>query len=343
MDAVRRSHREQAFRIGLQVMSGSATAEEAGPAFADLADACIRALAPVALAEVERHGGAFSGDIAVVALGKAGSREMTAGSDLDLMTLYRGEPGAQSETKGWAAETVYARVTQRLVAALSAPTTEGGLYEVDLQLRPSGTAGPVAVSLGAFESYYAGEAETWEFLALTRARVVWSSSEAFARTAGQAIETALRRPRDPVATAKDVRAMRALMERERPPKGFWDMKLCKGGLVDIEFAAQYLQILNAGRGGPLHPHTGEALAAQRAAGFVSQALVADLEAAWRLQQDVSQVLKVALPDAVDPSQEPQALRALLAKAGHADSFEALQALLKIRRAAARKAYEAVLA
>ena len=97
MDAVRRIHREQAFRIGVQVMSGVADAEAVGAAFADLADACIRALARAALAEVERIGGAFPGDLAVVALGKAGSREMTAGSDLDLMTLYRAaEPGAAS-------------------------------------------------------------------------------------------------------------------------------------------------------------------------------------------------------------------------------------------------------
>ena len=181
MDAVRRVHREQAFRVGVQVMSGSASAAEAGPAFADLADACIRALAAAALAEVERLAGALPGEVAVIALGKCGSREMTAGSDLDLMTLYRpSRAGAQSAGKGWAGETFFARFTQRLIAALSAPTPEGGLYEVDMRLRPSGSQGPVAVSQAAFESYYAGEAETWEFLALTRARVVWASSPTFA-------------------------------------------------------------------------------------------------------------------------------------------------------------------
>ena len=102
---------------------------------------------------------------------------MTARSDLDLMTLYvAGRPGAASSTKGWGAEAFYARFTQRLTTALSAPTAQGGLYAVDLQLRPSGRAGPVAVSLQGFCDYYAGEAETWELLALTRARVVWASS-----------------------------------------------------------------------------------------------------------------------------------------------------------------------
>jgi glutamate-ammonia-ligase adenylyltransferase len=343
MDAVRRAHREQAFRIGVQVLSGAASAADAGPAFAGLADACIRALAPAALGEAERVAGVFPGEVAVVALGKAGSREMTAGSDLDLMTLYRPhEPGAQSVLKGWAAETFYARFTQRLISALSAPTTEGGLYAVDFRLRPSGTQGPVAVSLAALEGYYAREAETWEFLALTRARVVWSSSESFARRAEAAIETALRRPRDPVVAARDVRAMRALMEKERSAKGFWDLKLARGGLVDIEFAAQYLQIVHAAEGGPLRQHTGEALQALGAAGLAAADRVVDLEAAWRLQQDLSQVLKVALPEAGDPSQEPEPLRALLAKAGHAPDFAALIDALKARRIMARKAYDAVL-
>jgi glutamate-ammonia-ligase adenylyltransferase len=343
MDAVRRAHREQAFRIGVQILSGSASARDAGPAFAELADACIRALAAAALAEVERIGGAFPGEVAVVALGKAGSREMTAGSDLDLMTLYRpAEPAAQSAVKGWAAESFYTRFTQRLLAALSAPTAEGSLYEVDLRLRPSGTQGPVAVSLAAFEGYYAGEAETWEYLALTRARIVWSSSPDFARVGERAIAAALRRPRDPARTARDVRAMRALMEKERPATGFWDLKLARGGLVDIEFAAQFLQIVHAAQGGPLRPHTGEALAALREAGLAPEAPVRDLESAWTLQQDLSQVLKVALPEAGDPSQEPEALRALLAKAGRADSFAALTETLKAMKAAARKGYEAVL-
>ncbi len=343
MDAVRRSHREQAFRIGVQILSGSASAGDAGPAFADLADACIRALAAAALFEAERIGGAFPGDVAVVALGKAGSREMTAGSDLDLMAIYRPKAvSAQSAIKGWAAETFYTRFTQRLMSALLAPTAEGGLYDVDLRLRPSGTQGPVAVNLAAFEGYYAKEADTWEYLALTRARVVWSTSPQFARDAEAAIETALRRPRDAARTAKDVRAMRVLMEKERPPKGFWDLKLAKGGLVDIEFAAQYLQIAHAAAAGPLKAHTGQALIALREAGLVTQNAGRDLEAAWTLQQDLSQVLKVALPEAQDPSQEPEALRALLAKAGHADSFLALTDSLKTLKAAARKAYEAVL-
>jgi len=341
MDAARRLHREQAFRIGVQVMSGLVAAAEAGPAFADLADACIRVLARPSLAEVERLAGAFPGEVAVIALGKCGSREMTAGSDLDLMTVYRAEPGAASQIKGLSAAAFYARFTQRLIAALSAPTAEGGLYEVDMRLRPSGNAGPVAVSQAAFQSYYAGEAETWEFLALTRARVVWASTEAFAAMASADIEAALRQPRDPIATAKAVREMRALMVKELPPTGFWDLKRSPGGLIDIEFAAQHVQILNAFDGGPLRANTGEALAAIYAASLMPPEAATVLHDAWRMQQDLSQLLKVALAEDADPSAEPGAFKALLAKAGGCKDFEALRARLRSLRAGAHKAFESL--
>ncbi|MGD7099986.1 hypothetical protein ACQCR5_25630, partial [Ralstonia pseudosolanacearum] len=113
---------------------------------------------------------------------------MTAKSDLDLMTLYAADPRDMSSIKAWGAETFYGRFTQRLASALSAPTGEGTLYEVDLKLRPSGTKGPVAVSFAAFEDYYEREAETWELLALTRGRVAWATSPAFA-AADQASHT----------------------------------------------------------------------------------------------------------------------------------------------------------
>ncbi len=342
MDAARRLFRDQSFRIGVRVMSGSADARDIGRAFAELGDLIIRGLAPAALAEVERLGGAFPGHVAVVALGKAGSREMTAKSDLDLMTLYiADDPAGASLIKEWSADTFYARFTQRLTSALSAPTGEGTLYEVDLKLRPSGTKGPVAVSFAAFGDYYEREAETWELLALTRARVVWASSPAFKAQAEGAIEAALRRPREWKKTAADVVEMRELMERERPGKGDWDLKLDPGGLVDIEFAAQFLQLAHAAKGGPLRQNTGEALAALREAGLADAGALTRLETAWRLEQDLSQLIKVALEDGGDPEAEPKAFKALLARAGHVSQFKSLKPKLAKAKAEARAAYSAI--
>ncbi|MBI1684945.1 bifunctional [glutamine synthetase] adenylyltransferase/[glutamine synthetase]-adenylyl-L-tyrosine phosphorylase [Caulobacter hibisci] len=342
MDAARRLFRDQSFRIGVRVMSGTADARDVGRAFADLGDLIVGGLAPAALAEVERLGGAFPGQVAVVALGKAGSREMTAKSDLDLMTLYAADdPAGASEIKGWSADVFYARFTQRLASALSAPTAEGTLYEVDLKLRPSGSKGPVAVSFAAFEDYYERESETWELLALTRARVIWASSPAFQARAEGAIEAALRRPRDVAKTAADVLEMRELMERERPGKGPWDLKLEPGGLVDIEFIAQFLQLAHGPDGAPLAQNTGEALSALIAAGLGDKASLTAALSAWRLEQDLSQLIKVALEDGGDPEAEPKAFRALLARAGHVSQFRSLKAKLLKAKAEARAAFETV--
>jgi glutamate-ammonia-ligase adenylyltransferase len=342
IDEARRIHAESAFRIGAQLLAGRASAEEAGRAFADLADGLIAGLAPAAMSEVERAAGALEGEVAVVALGGCGAREMTARSDLDLMTLYRAPPGAASAVRDWSAATFYARFTQRLLAALSALTPAGGLYKVDLQLRPSGAAGPVAVSLAAFEGYYATEAETWELLALCKARVVWASTPAARGWARAAIEAALRRPRDAAAAVRDVRTMRDLMVSERPGWGPWDMKLSRGGLVDIEFCAQHLQIIGAAGGGPLAQNTGEALTALAGAWPAHQGRLEALRAAWRLQTNLAQLLKIAVDDGVDPAGEPAGLRALLARAGRVRTFGALERRLATARGAVLTAFEAVI-
>jgi [glutamine synthetase] adenylyltransferase / [glutamine synthetase]-adenylyl-L-tyrosine phosphorylase len=328
MNAVRRLHREQMFRIGIHALTGRAGPEAAGRAYAALADAAMLTLSPAALAETERLGGAFPGAVAVVALGKAGSREMTAGSDLDLMTLYEAPPEAVSAIKGWTADVFYARFTQRLIAALSAHTAEGGLYEVDMRLRPTGSKGPVSVRLKAFDAYYAKEAETWEFMVLTRARVVWASDARFSAQVSAAIEAALRRPRPGVDVAADIRKMRALMDRERRPHGFWDLKLSPGGQVDAEFAAQFRQLQAAAIGEPLTLSTLEALHDDPV-----------LAEAWRVQQRLAHLLAAPFEGRVDPENEPCVFQLRLAEAAGAPDFDTLKTELTDLRARARKAFE----
>jgi len=332
MNAVRRLHRDQMFRIGVQTLTGRIGPEPAGRAYTALADAVMDALAPAAMAETVRQGGALpGGSVAVVALGKAGSREMTASSDLDLMTVYDAPPEAASDGKGWAAGVFYSRFTQRLIAALSAHTAEGGLYEVDMRLRPGAAKGPVSLRLSAVEDYYATEADTWEFMALTRARVVWTDDPAFGARTSAALEAILRRLRPGVNVAADARRMRDLMARERPGQGAWDLKLAPGGQVDAEFVAQVRQLAAAAVGAPLTVSTPEALAADP-----------DLAEAWRLQQALSQVLGAAFDDRPDPDQEPEGFRRRLAEAAGLADFSVLKQRLAAVRTAARAAFETAL-
>ncbi len=331
MNAVRRLHREQQFRIGIQTLTGRIGPEAAGLGFTNLADAVMRTLAEAALTETVRLGGEMPGAVAVIALGKAGSREMTAGSDLDLMTVYEAPPEATSALKGWTADVFNIRFTQRLIAALSANTAQGGLYEVDMRLRPSGSKGPVSVRLSAFADYYASEAATWEFMALTRARVAWASDPAFGARAAAAIEAALRRPRPGVDVGADVRAMRDLMERERRATGFWDLKLSAGGLVDAEFVGQFRQLQAAANGGALTVRTLDQLDGDPA-----------LAEAWRLQQGLGQLFAVAFDERPEPEAESPTFRQRLAEAAGETDFDTLIERLKQARRDAREAFDRAL-
>ncbi len=331
MNVARRVHREQVFRIGLQVLTGRAGADAAGRGYTALADGILEALSEAALREVTRQAGTMDGAVAVVALGKAGSREMTAGSDLDLMTLYRAAPDATSSVKGWSADVFYVRFTQRLIAALSAHTAEGELYEVDMRLRPTGSKGPVALSLSAFEAHHRDQADTWERMALTRARRVWASDPDFGRAVEATIEAVLRAPRPEVDLAGDVRAMRDLMDRERAPAGFWDLKLTPGGQVDAEFIAQFRQLEAARDGGPLTVSTVAALTDDPVPAR-----------SWALHQAVGQVLACAFDDRPDPEDEPQGLRDLMARTAGVPDFETLKSEMSALRAATRAELERLL-
>lgn len=332
MDVVRRIHRDQRFRIGLQTLTGQADVEAAGRAYTVLADASIQSLAVAALAEVTRQSGRMEGCVAVVALGKAGSREMTAASDLDLMTVHEAPAEAVSEGRGLPAETWYVRFTQRLITALSTHTSQGGLYEVDMRLRPSGSKGPLSVKLSRLTGYYAEEADTWEFMALTRARVVWASEPAFGDRVSAALVDVLRsHGRTPQTLAHDVRAMRDRMTRDQAPAGFWDLKRVAGGLVDAEFVAQYRQLVRAGTGEALTVSTLEALAADP-----------PLARAWRTQQGLAQILACSFNEKPVPEDEPAGLQARLAEVGGQADLARLKDHLGGLREEARSRFEVVL-
>src|SRR5262249_29972551 len=141
----------------------------------------------------------------------------------------------------------FTRITQRLIAALSAPTAEGVLYEVDMRLRPSGNKGPVATRINAFGKYQREEAWTWEHMALSRARLI-CGDESLVGEAEQIIREVLSVKRNISKVTTDVAEMRALIEKEKPPASAWDLKLVPGGVIDIEFIAQYLALIGPAKG-----------------------------------------------------------------------------------------------
>ena len=243
---IRRSVREEDFSLSVATLERRLNADEAGGLRAGLADAAMKALLPRVMADFAgRNGRVRGGAMAVVALGKAGGREMMAGSDLDLMLIYDHPPGV-TETAGlrrMAASQWFVRAAHAFVAALTAPGADGALYEVDMRLRPSGRKGPVAVSLAAFTGYHADQAWTWERMALTRARVV-AGPPALRALIAAAIREALGRTGGADRVRADAAAMRARISREHPAADPWDVKLRAGGQIEVEFVAQALQLIH---------------------------------------------------------------------------------------------------
>jgi glutamate-ammonia-ligase adenylyltransferase len=223
---------------------------------------------------------------------------MTAASDLDLMLLYDADPNVESVggDRPLPSSQFYARLTQRLIAALSAPTAEGLLYDVDFRLRPSGNKGPIAVRIQGFEDYQANEAWTWEQMALTRARVV-AGAPAFASRVETAIRAALVRPRDPEKLRADVISMRSLLEKEKGSNNPFNIKQVAGGQIDIEFLAQYLLLRHAPECPQcLSTSVMEALQRLRDNGLLDQRAAGGLIAAAKLYQGLNQVLRLAIDD-----------------------------------------------
>ncbi|MBZ0215973.1 MAG: bifunctional [glutamine synthetase] adenylyltransferase/[glutamine synthetase]-adenylyl-L-tyrosine phosphorylase, partial [Fimbriimonadaceae bacterium] len=330
LDLARRFGQEQLFLIGVRMLSGAVAAPQVGPAFADLADALVTQLSQAAEHELARvHGHVEGGAAVVVAMGKLGGREMTSSSDLDLILIYD-HPETSDASNGarpLSPGQYYARLTQRLIAALSAPTAEGTIYEVDMRLRPSGNAGPVATALSRFADYHEKEAWTWEYMALTRARVVAGEAK-LADQVTQLIRGILCRPRDRDKVLGDVIEMRQRIHQEKGTDNHWDLKRFPGGLVDVEFIVQSLQLIH----GAAHPdvlqtNTMTALRALKDAGVLPVEDAETLNAAGRLYHDLTQIARLCVDRDVDVMNASASLKALLAKAGGQPDFAALDAHL----------------
>ena len=238
---------DQRFAAGLATLRQDIPPLQSQRLYSGIAQTVIQELLPfVQETFEERHGRFAAGAFALVALGKLGERSMTARSDLDLIVIYKDQPvdALSDGQKPLSAPQYYGRLTQSLVTALTAQTGLGPLYAVDLRLRPSGNAGPLASSFDAFLHYQKNEAWAWEHMALTRARVV-AATQNYGEKIEGAINEILRLPRDSEKLRKDVLAMRQRIAQEHAGIARWDFKYHRGGLIDIDFITQYLLLRHA--------------------------------------------------------------------------------------------------
>jgi glutamate-ammonia-ligase adenylyltransferase len=344
LDRLRLFGQESLFLIGARILSGTVSAQQASIAFADVAEGIVHTVHELVSEQFTAQYGRIKGqETAILAMGRLGSREMTAASDLDLILLYDfdSEHPDSDGAKSLHGAQYFARFTQRLISAFTTRTNYGVLYDIDMRLRPSGRAGPVASHVDAFAEYQDKEAWTWEHMALTRARVI-SASPKFRDKIEKVIRGVLTRPREAAGVAIDVADMRRAIALEKGEDDLWDLKHVAGGLVDIDFIAQYLQLAHAAdKPDIIDVNTLHVLDNAARLGVLPAASVEILRSAALLYHDLTQILRLCVSDRFDPETAGEDLLQIMARAGDAPDFSSLEARVRETQIEVRRVYHAV--
>jgi glutamate-ammonia-ligase adenylyltransferase len=343
--ALRHSKSRIMMEVGLAELSGELLTREATTVLSAVADATLEHATRYALSEKGLTGG-----LAVVAMGKLGGREIGYGSDLDIFFLYDpgdDEDGSRSER--------YVRAAQRVLRLVSAPHGDGPGYELDTRLRPSGSHGLLVVSIDAFARYHgvhadgtpresAPEGRDWERQALLKARVCAGDAELGKRFAPLATKIAYERGTpDP----EHVHHLRMRMEKELAREGphRYDVKLGHGGIVDVEFAAQWLQMRHGADPRVRTTDTETALSALEACGYLEASTAAVLREGYAMLRRLEQALRVVHGTSASLIEEgAPGVAALARRMGFRDgTTTASQALFERYRAVTRDVRAAYLA
>lgn len=317
LDWARRWTTELKLQVGIGLLRGTLDGRASGHALSNVADVVLADLLRRVSAEfVAQHGRIAKSSIALLGLGRLGSQELTLESDLDLVLVFDcpDDAGQSDGSRPLTPGLYFARLCQRLIAAITAMTGEGKLYEIDMRLRPSGGAGPIAIKLDAYADYQRKDAWTWEHMALTRARIVCGVDDSKEEAALIRKIEALRHDiltmkRDPKKLLADVATMRRRMAAHKKVDNPWDLKQVRGGLVDVEFIVQYL-LLRHGAQTPaiLQQQPLAALEALRDARLLDAGQAKTLIAAGSLYATLLATTRLAGRDeAGDPDRWPPAL------------------------------------
>jgi glutamate-ammonia-ligase adenylyltransferase len=341
LDRLRLFGQESLFLIGARILSGTVSAQHASVAFADVAEGIVHTVHGLVTGQfAARHGRIKDQQTAILAMGKLGSREMTASSDLDLILIYdfdHEHPDSDGERALQGAQ-YFTRLTQRLISAFTTRTNYGVLYEVDMRLRPSGRAGPLASRIDSFAEYQDREAWTWEHMALTRARVI-SATPDFRNKIENVIREVLTRPRDRAVIASDVAEMRRAIALEKGEADIWDLKYAAGGMIDIEFIAQYLQLVHAAAlPGILDVGTLQVLDNAARLGVLPLPAAEVLRPAARLFHDLTQIIRLCVSGKFKPEAAGEDLLRVLARAGDAPDFSWLEARVRETQGEVRRVF-----
>jgi glutamate-ammonia-ligase adenylyltransferase len=322
LDALRRFKHLEEIRIGMTDLLSGVKLTAVSHELSKLAEACLDAALKLAAAETVRLHGAHSSfdGLAVIGVGKLGGRELTYGSDLDVLFVYS-EEHAGVPPVGLSVFEFFSKMAEKTIAYLSTITREGFVFRIDARLRPSGTKGPLVQSIKAFKYHYTSQAETWELQTMIRARFVAGD-----RVVGEAFCSAMYeliyRDADRSALARDILAMRRRMEEElgRENDSHYNIKQGAGGMVDIEFLVQFFQLLHGKRHLKARiPGTYDALWALKKEKLLTEGEYSVLHRAYLFLLQLESRMRIISNEAMNRlSKKPEELHLLARRMGYAD-------------------------
>lgn len=324
LNIIRRFKNEREFQVGVELLRGELPTYEARQKLSYLADVIMEALVELTKSEHEKNFGTLpEGNFAICAMGKLGGEELTFGSDLDLVFIYDAK-----STSDIIPSVYYSRLTQQIIINSNTFTSGGKLYDIDARLRPSGKNSPIVSSLEAFEKYYETDAWMWEFMALTRARVIYGNSEIKGKIE-RIIRNALCKKRDKKKLAKSVSDMRLKLAENFPTTKIWDVKKIRGGMIDLDFISQYLQLLHAHENPQiLSRNSRYVFKGLEKAGIISPEYANKLKNAALLLSAIQTIIRMSFGGNLNEQNTPEGLKKLLIKYTKTNDFPELVTVLK---------------
>jgi glutamate-ammonia-ligase adenylyltransferase len=341
-DVVRRFRRRETLRIGTRDLIGAAKVEETTRELSNLADVCLQAVYEIALEKLAGEFKALGSRFSVIGMGKLGGQELNYSSDVDVIFVY-GEEGLLTPTLS--NHQFYTKLAEEIVRAVGTKGEEGNIFRIDLRLRPEGSSGPLARTLESCENYYAEWGETWERMALVKARPVAGDAGlgaefiamvqpfVYSRHAGTSII--------PQMAALKLRIEQEIVRDDRLDR---HVKLGTGGIREIEFIVQAFQILRGGRLPSLRERsTLKALPSLVKAKMLTEKEAGTLAEAYRFLRNIEHRLQMEME--LQTHTIPDEERALyrLARSLGFKTVDKFQAAQQTHTAAVRKIYESVLA
>ena len=334
----------QRFLVSIQLLNGYLKPAAAARHYTSIAHTVLQSVYDRVWTEfTKQHGKIARTEHCVLGLGRLGSRQMTSTSDLDLVFLYRSFGKDKDQVSDGPTplnvQNYFTHFSRKVVAALGSHSFQGQLYDVDLRLRPSGRAGPVTVEWGSFYQYQYSSAETWETIALLKARPV-AGDPSFKRVVQRELKKIVVRPRTANLLHRDITALKQRIDQATKADSLWDLKYGKGGIMDIELIASGLYLSNIQKFSSAScENTLAILRKLRRKKLLSHPQYKDLSELYSLLQHLSQLIHIAYETPPTSSRMTKGVKTALHRRLSFESFDRLESHLAKLKAKSTKHFE----